>query len=349
MANGGKDWGQSPPDIEEIIINLKNKLVGKFPIGYILIGIAVLVWLASGIYIVAPDEVGVVKRFGKVAYTTVSGPHYHLPRPFEAVLKPKVTKVRRLEVGFRTVVVGPPARYRAVPAESLMLTGDENIVNMQFIVQYKIKDAANYLFNLKEPDRTVKKASEAAIRDVVGKNKISDALTVGKFQIQQDTKRLLQRILDEYKAGISIEAVQLQDVHPPKEVVASFKDVASAKEDKIKFINESEGYRNDILPKAKGKASQIVNEAQAYSEAKIKRAEGDVSRFTQILKEYSKARDVTKKRLYLETMEEIFADIEKVIIDSKHVGNVLPILPLQGLGSFKTKITGREEGSKVGE
>jgi membrane protease subunit HflK len=224
-----------------------------------------------------------------------------------------------------------------------MLTGDENIVDMQFIVQYKIKNAVDYLFNIRDAERTVKKAAEAAMRDVVGKNKIDDALTVGKFQIQQDTKRLLQRILDEYKAGISVEAVQLQDVHPPREVMASFKDVASAKEDKIRFINESEGYRNDILPKAKGKASQIVNEALAYKEAKIKQAEGDVSRFTQILKEYRKARNVTKKRLYLEMMEEVLTDIEKVIIDSKHSGNLLPFLPLKGLESLKTKATGKIE------
>lgn len=340
---GGRDWGQTPPDLEEIINRIKGKLGGNFPVGFILIGIVVLIWLASGIYIVAPDEVGVVKRFGKAAYETESGPHYHIPWPFETVLKAKVTKVRRAEVGFRTVIVGPPAKYRAVAAESLMLTGDENIVDMQFIVQYKIKNAVDYLFNIRDAERTVKKAAEAAMRDVVGKNKIDDALTAGKFQIQQDTKRLLQRILDEYKAGISVEAVQLQDVHPPREVMASFKDVASAKEDKIRFINESEGYRNDILPKAKGKASQIVNEALAYKEAKIKRAEGDVSRFTQILKEYRKARDVTQKRLYLEMMEEVLTDIEKVIIDSKHSGNLLPFLPLKGLESLKTKATGKIE------
>ena len=335
--DGREGGGQDAPDFEEIINKLKEKFSGKFPAGYIFIGIVILVWLASGIYIVAPDEVGVVKRFGKVAYTTQSGPHYRLPWPFEAVQRPKVTKVRRLEVGFRTVVVGPPARYRAVPAESMMLTGDENIVNMQFIVQYKIKNAADFLFNVKEPEWTVKKAAEAALRDVVGKNKIDDALTVGKFKIQQNTKQLLQNILDEYKTGISVEAVQLQDVHPPKQVIASFKDVASAKEDKIKLINESEGYRNDILPKAKGKAAQIVNQAEAYKEAKIKRAEGDASRFTQILEEYRKAKEVTKKRLYLEMMEEVMAGTEKVIIDSKHAGNLLPILPLKGIGLPKTE------------
>jgi len=338
---GRRDWGQDPPDFEEIINRIKGKLGGKFPVVPVFIGIVALIWLASGIYIVAPDEEGVVKRFGKVAYTTKPGPHYHLPRPFEAVLKPKVTKVRRLEIGFRTISAGPPARYRAVQAESLMLTEDENIVDMQFIVQYKIKNAADYLFNVRNPENTVKKAAEAAMRDVVGKSKIDQALTVGKFKIQQDTKQLLQRILETYKTGISIEAVQLQDVHPPKEVIASFKDVASAKEDKIRFVNESEGYRNDILPKAKGKASQIVNEAQAYKEAKVKQAEGDVSRFTQILKEYQKAKHVTQKRLYLEMMEEVLMDIEKIIIDGKHIGNLLPLLPLKGFESLKTKTTSK--------
>lgn len=334
---GGGKWGQNPPNINELINKIKERFKGRFPGGFILIGIAVVIWILSGIYIVAPDEVGVVKRFGKVAYSTESGPHYHLPWPFETVLKPKVTKVRRLEVGFYTVSVGPPARYRAVPVESLMLTGDENIVDMQFIVQYKIKNAFDYLFNVKNPEKTVKDATEAAMREVVGKNKIDDALTVGKFQMQQDAKQLLQRILDEYKSGISVEAVQLQDVHPPKDVIAAFKDVASAKEDKIRFLNESEGYMNDILPKAKGEASQIVNAALAYKEARIKRAEGDVSRFTQMLKEYRKAKDVTRKRLYLETMEEMLADIEKIIIDSKQGRNLLPLLPLKGLEPLKTK------------
>jgi membrane protease subunit HflK len=344
MAWDGRGGGQNPPDFEEIINKIKGAFKGKFPVGPIFIGIFVLLWLASGIYIVAPDEVGVVKRFGKVAYSTGPGPHYHLPWPAEAVLKPKVTTVRRLEVGFRTVVIGPPSRYRTVPVESLMLTGDENIIDMQFIVQYKIKNAPDFLFNVKDPEKTVKNAAEAAMRDVVGKNKIDEALTEGKFQIQQDTKQLLQLILDDYKTGISVDAVQLQDVHPPKEVVSAFKDVASAKENKIKFINDAEGYRNDILPKAKGKAAQIINEAQAYREAKVKEAEGDASRFTQILKEYRKARNVTKKRLYLETMEEVLMDIEKVVIDSKHSGNLIPFLPLKGLESM-----GNKKDSKIQE
>ena len=344
MAWDGRGGGQNPPDIEEIINKIKGAFKGKFPVGPIFIVIVVLLWLASGIYIVAPDEKGVVKRFGKLAYSTEPGPHYHLPWPIETVLKPKVTKVRRLEVGFRTVVVGPPSRYRTVPVEALMLTGDENIVDMQFIVQYKIKNAPDFLFNVKDPEHTVKNAAEAAMRDVVGKNKIDEALTEGKFQIQQDTKRLLQDILDSYKTGISIDAVQLQDVHPPKEVVSAFKDVASAKENKIKLINDAEGYRNDILPKAKGKAAQIINEAQAYKEAKIKGAEGDASRFTQVLKEYRKARNVTKKRLYLEMMEEILMDIEKVVIDSKHGSNLIPLLPLKGLESM-----GNKKDSKIRE
>ena len=336
---GGR--GQDPPDLEEIINTIRGKFQGKFPVGYIFLGIVFVIWVLSGIYIIRPDEEGLVKRFGAYAYSTKPGPHYHLPWPFESASKVQVTQVRRLEVGFRTINIGPPARYRAIPAESLMLTGDENIVDMQFIVQYKIKNAADYQFNVKDAEKTTKKAAEAAMRDVVGKNKIDEALTEGKFQMQQDTKRLLQLILDEYRTGISVEAVQLQDVHPPKEVVAAFKDVASAKEDKIRFINESEGYRNDILPKAKGKASQIENEAIAYKEAKIKQAEGDVSRFTQILKEYRKARDVTKKRLYLEMMEEVLTGIGKVIIDGKHTGNILPLLPLKGLGPFQTEEAGK--------
>lgn len=331
--------GQNPPSLDEFVDQVRKIFKGgRFGLSTIIV-IAVLIWLASGIYIVAPDEVGVVKRFGKMVYTTKPGPHYHLPLPFETVMKPRVTKVRRLEVGFRTIYFGPPSRYRSIPSESLMLTGDENIIDIQFIVQYKVKDAPDFLFNVKNPEDTVRIAAEAAMREVIGKNKIDDALTVGKFQIQQDTKYFLQRILDNYRAGISIEAVQLQAVHPPKEVMDAFKDVASAKEDKIKTINESEAYRNEILPKAKGKASQVINEALAYKESKIKYSLGDASRFNQVLKEYRKAKEITKKRLYLEVMEEILPGMEKVIIDGKMGRSLLPFLPLKGKESEIIKTT----------
>ena len=331
---GGKSpWGGGEqPDIKDVINKIKSL---KFPLlkryGLIpaIVVIVILLWILSGIYFVAPDEVGVVKRFGKAVRTTTSGPHYHLPTPFETVLRPKVTRVQRIEIGFRTIGGKEHGRYRVIPAESLMLTKGENIVNMTFIVQYKISNAMNYLFNVSQQRKTVKDAAEAAMREVAGKNEIDDILTVGKFKVQQNTKEKLQSILDGYNAGIHIVAVQLQDVHPPEQVMSAFKDVASAKEDKAKMINEAHGYRNEILPKAKGKAAQITNDAIAYKESKIISAQGDVSRFLQVLKQYRLAKDVTRKRLYIEMMEEILPTINKIVVEGKIGGNVLPYLPLK--------------------
>jgi len=325
---------QSPEgfqQVEDAYRQLKQKIKGKLPGGWIILAILVVIWIASGIYIVSPDEAGVVKRFGKYVYMTKPGPHFHIPYPVETVLKPKVTEVKRIEIGFRTVDPGPPARYRDVPKESLMLTGDENIVDMNLIVQYKVKDPVHYLFNVYNISKTVKDAAEAAIREVVGKNNIDEILTTGKYQVQQDTKKLLQGILDRYKAGIMVVAVQLQDVHPPAQVMQAFKDVASAKEDKIKFINEAQGYQNDIIPKAKGQAEKILNEAQAYLKSKVARAQGDASRFLQVYKQYKSAKDITKKRMYIETMEKILPHTKKIIIDPRMGGKILPFLPLDKL------------------
>ncbi len=333
--NDGNPWGnKQPPDLKEAVEKIKNAIPFKIPFGgkYGLIPVIVVVllilWLASGIYFVAPDEVGVVKRFGKAVRTTTPGPHYHVPAPVETVLKPKVTQVQRIEIGFRTIGERQLGRIRTITDESLMLTKAENIVNLSFIVQFKIKDAAAYLFNLKDQAKTVKDAAEAAMRETAGESEIDDILTTGKFKVQQDTKATLQQILDEYDAGIHIVAVQLQDVHPPAQVMAAFKDVASAKEDKAKMVNDAHGYRNEILPKAKGKSSQIVNDAIAYKEAKIISAEGDASRFLQVLKQYKMAKEVTEKRLYIETMEEILPGIEKVIVSEKIGKNMLPHLSL---------------------
>ena len=305
----------------------------KMPRLPLLIAILGLIWLATGIYIVAPDEKGVVLRFGKWVATTDPGPHYHLPTPIETVLKPKVTEVKRIEVGFRTIDQGPPARYSDVPAESLMLTGDENIIDIDIIVQYRILDPGKFLFNIRDPHVTVRVASEAALREVIGANTIDEALTVGKFAIQENTKRLLQQILDSYESGLQIVAVQLQDVHPPDQVREAFRDVASAKEDKIRLINEAEGYRNAILPETRGRAAQIINNAEAYMEEKILKAKGDADRFKSVLAEYKKAKAITRTRLYLETMEEILPGMDKFILGGDSGRSVLPILPL-GKGSL---------------
>jgi membrane protease subunit HflK len=309
----------------------KRFLKAKRPLLPTIIIIVLGIWLASGIYIVGPDEQGVVRRFGKVVRTTGPGPHYSLPRPIEVVDKPKVKQVRRLELGFRTIHPGPPARYRFVPKESIMLTGDEQIVDAQIIVQYQIKDAVDYLFNvrgLEGPRGTLKDAAEVAIRQVVGQRPIDDVLIKEKLQIEIETRELLQKIMDGYDSGLQIIEVKLQTVRPPKEVAEAFSDVVSAKEDKDRYIKEAEGYREDIIPKARGKAERIIREAEAYRKEKIAQAQGDASRFLAILKEYQKAKDVTRKRLYLETMEEVLPGIKKFIIDGD-VNGVVQLLPLE--------------------
>ena len=290
-----------------------------------ILGIVFVLWLSTGIYMVGPDEVGVVQTFGEYTRVAQSGLNFHLPYPIETVNTPKVTEVKRIEIGFRTLRNG---QYRTIEKESLMLTGDENIVDAEMIVQYKIKDPVEYLFNIVGPVLTVREAAEASLRTVVGRNKIDETLTTGKFTIQEETKDQLQLILDKYKSGIHIVAVQLQDVSPPKEVIGAFKDVASAKEDKNRMINQAEGYRNDIIPKARGEAEAMIRDAEGFRESRIKRSEGDATKFSTILKEYRKAKNITQKRLYLETMEKVLPDIEKIIVPDKDSGNMLNLLNL---------------------
>tara|TARA_B100000989_G_scaffold110766_1_gene81247 strand:+ start:129 stop:1088 length:960 start_codon:yes stop_codon:yes gene_type:complete len=305
----------------------------NFKITPVLVGLIVL-WLGTGIYIVGPDEVGVVRTFGKFTRVVQSGLNWKFPAPIETVDTPKVTEVKRIEIGFRTLKNG---QYRTVEKESLMLTGDENIVDAEMIVQYKIKDPVAYLFRIVGPELTVREAAEASLRTVVGRNKIDETLTTGKFTIQEETKTQLQSILDIYNSGIHVVAVQLQDVSPPKEVIGAFKDVASAKEDKNRMINQAEGYRNDIIPKARGEAEAMIRDAEGFKESRIKRSEGDAAKFTTILKEYRKAKSITEKRLYLETMEKVLPDIEKIVVPDKNSGNMLNLLNLN---------TGKNAGGK---
>ena len=209
-----------------------------------------------------------------------------------------------------------------------MLTGDENIVDAELIVQYRIKEPENYLFKIVEPELTVREASEASLRTIVGMNNIDETLTTGKYRIQEEAKKQIQAILDKYQSGIQVVAAQLQDVSPPKQVIAAFKDVASAKEDKNRLINQAEGYRNDVIPKARGEAEAMIRGAEGFKESRIKRAEGDVAKFNAVLKEYRKAKDITRERLYLETMEKVLPGVEKVIVPDKDSGNMLNLLNL---------------------
>lgn len=312
----------------------------KLPSGrlLLLIGVAaVALWLLSGIYIVNPDEQGVVLRFGRYDRTVDPGPHYALPAPFETVYKPQVTQVLRSEVGFRSV--GQSATFqqgqvRTIAEEASMLTGDENIVNVQFSVQYKISDPVQYLFNVSAPTALVRNAAEAAMREVIGNSEIDSAITDGKLKIQSEATQLLQQILNRYGAGIQVIAVQLQDVHPPKEVIDAFKDVASAREDKSRIINQAEAYRNELLPRARGQAAAMKNQAEAYSATRVRNAEGDAERFNALRVEYDKAPKVTKQRLYYETMEDILAGSgEKVLMDGPAASRALPYLPLPSLSA----------------
>ena len=296
---------------------------------------ALVVWMLSGIYIVQPDESGVVLRFGKYVRTENPGPHIHLPYPIETVYKPKVSQVRQTAVGYRAQSVGgvfQQGRVQAVNEESAMLTGDENIINVQFNIQYQIKPdgAVDYLFNVIQPDQVVKRAAEASMREVIGKTTLDSALTDGRVQIQNDVADLLQTILDRYQVGVQVVAVQMQDVQPPREVSDSFKDVASAREDKQRSINEAEAYRRDILPKAQGQAQEMINRAEAYKETRVREAEGEAQRFLSVLAEYEKAEDVTKKRMLYETFEDILSKpgMEKLVLPSDTGSHVLPLLPL---------------------
>ena len=304
-------------------IKIPKLSMGTFP----LVGIFVVLWLLTGIYVVGPDEVGVVQTLGKYSRAAQSGLNYHFPYPIETVSTPKVTEVKRIEIGFRTVGKN---QYQTISRESLMLTGDENIVDAEMIVQYRIKDPVAYTFNFIEPELTVRQASEASLRTVVGRHNIDEALTSGKFMIQEEAKELIQNILDKYNTGILVVAVQLQDVSPPEQVISAFKDVASAKEDKNRMVNQAEGYRNDVIPKARGEAQAQIREAEGYKEARIARAEGDVSKFNAVLKEYRKSKEVTETRLFLETAEEILSNREKIIIpDGKEGSNLINLLNLK--------------------
>ncbi|GAB4193145.1 MAG: FtsH protease activity modulator HflK [Thalassobaculales bacterium] len=302
--------------------------------GLALIGLlAVAVWLASGFYRVQPDEQGVVLRFGQYVRTTPPGLNYHLPSPIERVITPNVTRENRLEVGFRTLnEFGPRGgQTRDVAEESLMLTGDENIVDIDFVVFWRIKDASDFLFNMRSPDQSVKLAAESAMRDIIGRTPIQVALTEGRAAIESRATDLLQTLLDEYRAGIEVRQVQLQAVDPPNAVIDAFNEVQRARQDRDRAKNEAEGYRNDIVPRARGEAERLIQEARAFKEEVVNRAQGDAQRFLSVYQAYSQAKDVTTQRIYLETLQDVLKNANKVIIDGKGNQGVLPYLPLPEL------------------
>jgi len=293
--------------------------------GVIVIALLLLAWLIFGgpVYMVGPDEEGVVQTFGKYSYSTSPGLHFKLPWPIQTVKLPRVTEVKRLEIGFRTVTLGPPARYHDASndarmlKEAQMLTGDENVINSSMIVQYKISDAVAYLFNVKNPDETIHDLAEAAERQIIGNRPIDDVLTVGKTDIQLEIAEKMQTMADLYGIGVYIIAAQLQDVKAPREVAAAFTDVATAKEDRNRIINTSRGYQNEQIPQARGRAAQLLRQAEGYELERIARSEGDVARFLALAEEYKKAPSITKERLYLETMKSVLPRFNKVIVDEE--------------------------------
>lgn len=343
-GSGSGGGGFQPPNFDDALRRLQKLLQKILPggagaggskmwlLGAILV---VLLWAVSGIYRVEPDQEGVVLRFGAYVGKTSPGLNYHLPWPIEEALTPAVTRVNRVEIGYRTgLTPGRSARTTEVPEESLMLTGDENIVDINFTVFWLVKDAKAYLFNIRNPELTVKSAAESAMREVIGHTEIASALAEGRGKIELDTQSLLQEILDFYGAGIDVNRVQLQKVDPPGPVIDSFRDVQSAKIDLQRLINEAESYRNDVVPRAHGDAARVQQEAQAYRAQIVLQAQGDAARFQSVYDAYKVAQDITARRLYIETMESMLKNTSKILIDKSASGSgVVPYLPLPGLTS----------------
>ena len=347
--NNQNPWGgnnQTPPELEEVIKDFKNKFKSTFGGGsssgggstggsgvtktargglkYLLI-LVVLVWLLSGIYIVDPAERGVVLRFGAYQATTTQGPHWHLPFPVEKVYKVNVEQIRATEIGFRNI-----QNYSGnVSSESLMLTRDENMVDVKLAVQYKIADAKAYLFNVLQPELSLSHVVQSMIRQVVGDNDMDLVLTTGREQVAQEVKTGSQSLLNDYGTGLVVTAVTMQDAQPPIQVKAAFDDVVKAREDEQRYINEANAYANDIVPKARGASQRIIAEAEAYKSQVVSKSEGESYRFTQILEEYLKAPEVTKERLYRETLEDVLGTTNKVVVDEN--SNSLMYLPIDQL------------------
>jgi len=350
---GGGNNNQTPPDLDEVLKRLQERFGGFFGGGgsnsggsggdfnlnksalTAISAVLFVIWIASGFYMVAADEEAVVLRFGKHTATTGPGLNWAIPYPVDRVEKLPVTRVQRLEIGFRQFSDGTTRKRNN---ESLMLTKDENIVDISFIVQYKIKSVENFLFNIDSATKTVRDAAESAIREIIGRTSIDDVLTTKKAEVEVETQNLIQSILNSYAAGISISTIKLQDVQPPERVIKEFKDVASAREDRERAKNEAQAYANDIIPKARGESKKMVLDSEAYAKEVVERAKGESERFELLLTAYKLAPEVTRKRLYMETMEEVMTKADKIIIDGAVAGSVLPYLPLDRT-SGKVEVT----------
>ena len=344
-GSGGKDpWGQrrkeqGPPDLDKIIKNIRDRLSGLFGGGSgggagggservnriglgLIVAVALGLWALSGLYIINQGERGVELKFGRKDQVTGPGLHWHLPWPIERVEKVNVDQVSTLSIGRR----GDKGSGGGIDS-GFMLTEDENIVVVEFAVQYKIKDASDFLFNVRDPKSTIVQAMESASREVVGKSQLDFIITEGQLEVSEKSQKLLQEILDRYKSGVQIVKVQMQKVSPPEEVKAAFDDATKAREDGARVIKEAEAYSNDIIPRARGAASRLIQEAQGYKASIMARAEGDARRFASIVSEYARYPGVTRDRMYIETMEQVLSNTTKILIDQKGSSNVL-YLPL---------------------
>lgn len=306
-----------------------------------LLGIAVGIWLLTGIYFVDPGEIGVVKLFGRMVSQTVPGPHYRLPAPIQSVDIVNMETIRRAEIGFRTR--GNSSVHERRLQESLMLTGDENIADIQVVVQYQVRDAPNFLFNVRNPEDALVDATEVALRGTIGRTTIDGAMTTGRSQVEAGVHEFLQRLLDDYQAGLQINEVKLLVVDPPDQVKDAFHEVVRALEDKSRLVQEAEGYKEDLVPKARGQAEKLIKESEAYMQARILDAEGEAARFDKILTEYNSSKDVTRQRMFLEFVSKNMAGIDKYIINGRVGGDVSKMLPLR---SFTGSGTASKSKSK---
>ena len=348
-SGGNNPWGggsSGNKDLEDSIKKAKEKF-GKFKIGgprniSILIIVALIIWLATGFYRVEPDEQGIELLFGKWnQVTTEPGLHYFFPTPFGKTMTPKVESIRKINVGYRSASelgFSSNSSDRNVLEESLMLTGDQNIVDVQFTVLYKIKDAGKFLFKLRNPETTVKDMSESVMREIVGQRDLEFLLTGGRQEVEQVVRSNLQDILDEYESGILVQSIQLQSVNPPALVIDAFDEVQRARQDKEKLVNEANSYMNKIVPNARGDAAKLVQEATAYKEQVIKQAEGVAQNFIDVYNSYKNTKYVTRQRIYLETLTEVLEGPNKIILDDTGGGQgVVPYLPLNEIR--KSRVT----------
>ncbi|MEE9325197.1 MAG: FtsH protease activity modulator HflK [Dehalococcoidia bacterium] len=346
---GGGDFDRMTQSMGPIFKNLGGRF-GKFGIGsiiFLIVAVAALIWLATGIYTVDQGQLAAVKRFGKLVSIAQPGIHWRIPTPIETVTKVNVQERRSLELGFRTIDPGPPATIQPFPVEAIIITGDTNLVDVQIVVQWRVTPAvvpdprdpnkqiegiAAFLYNVADPEgdpgqRTLRDAAEAALRKVVGQNTIDDILGEQRAQIEEDIKAELQSIMDAYKAGILIELVQIRDAKPPSQVKPAFDDVVAAGQDKERLINEAQAYERDIVPRAQGEGDKMILDARGFQASRTAEAQGEAQKFIAILKEYVVAPEVTRTRLYLETIENVLANIRKVILSGAS-SEVLPLLPL---------------------